>query len=73
VAPEVLQPCRLIVRAQLWKFPLPPPGVPTPTTMREISSRERGNYGREMSGNFAEKWRVSRHLNLLYLHFYLVS
>jgi hypothetical protein len=40
---------RLIVRARLWKFPLVPPGAPTPTT-RETSSRERGSCGREMSG-----------------------
>jgi hypothetical protein len=38
----------------LWKFPLAPPGVPTSTTTRETSSREMGDYGREMSGNFAD-------------------
>jgi hypothetical protein len=59
---DVLQPCRLIVLAQILKFPLPPLGVPTPTTKRETHSRERGNCGREMTGTFADKWRVSRHL-----------
>jgi hypothetical protein len=29
---------------------------------RENSSRERGNYGREITGNFADKWRIPRHL-----------
>jgi hypothetical protein len=43
--------CRLIVQARLWKFPLVPPEAPT-TTTRETSSRERGNYGREMSVEF---------------------
>jgi hypothetical protein len=52
---DVLQPCRLIVLAQLWKFLLAPPGVPTPPTMRETASRERGNCGRQMAGNFADK------------------
>jgi hypothetical protein len=49
---DVLQPCRLIV----------PPVIPTPPTKRETPSRERGNCGREMTGNFADKWRVPRHL-----------
>jgi hypothetical protein len=60
--PEVLQPRWLIVRARLLKFSLTPPGAPTPTTTRETSSSERGKYGREMAGNFADKWRVTRHL-----------
>jgi hypothetical protein len=38
----------------LWKFPLALPGAPTSTTTWENSTRERGNYGREMTGNFAE-------------------
>jgi hypothetical protein len=38
----VPQPRRLFVLARLWKFPLAPPGAPTPTTTRETSSRERG-------------------------------
>jgi hypothetical protein len=58
---DVLQPCRLTVRAQLWKFPLALPGAPTPMTL-ETSSRERGNYGWEKAGNFADKWQVPRHL-----------
>jgi hypothetical protein len=62
VPPEVLQPCRLIVRAQLWKFLLPPPGSPTPMMMRKTSSRERGNYGPEISSNFTDKLRVVRNL-----------
>jgi hypothetical protein len=60
--PNVLQPCWLIVLARLWKFPLAPPGTPTPTTMRETPSRERGNYVWEMASNFADKGRVPRHL-----------
>jgi hypothetical protein len=32
------------------EFILTPPGAPTPTTMRGTSSRERGNYGREIYG-----------------------
>jgi hypothetical protein len=54
----------LIVLARLWKYPLAPPGAPTPTTTREIPSRERGNYGPEMAGNFVDKWRVPRHLKV---------
>jgi hypothetical protein len=61
VPPEVLQPCRLIVRARLWKSSLAPPGASTPTTW-ETSSREKGNYGREMTSNFADKWQVPCHL-----------
>jgi hypothetical protein len=53
--PDVLQPRRFILRARLWKFPLVPPGVPTPKTTRQTSSRERGNYGREMSGEFCRQ------------------
>jgi hypothetical protein len=52
----------LIVLARLWKYPLAPPGAPTPTTTRETPSRERGNYGIEMAGNFEDKWRVTCHL-----------
>jgi hypothetical protein len=33
-----------------------------PTTTRENSSRERGNCGREMAGNFAHKWQIPCHL-----------
>jgi hypothetical protein len=43
----------LIVLAQLWKYPLAPPGAPTPTTTQLTPSRDRGNYRREMAGNFA--------------------
>jgi hypothetical protein len=55
--PNVPQPFRLIVLTLLWKFPLAPPGATTSPT-RETSSRERGNCGREMSGNFADKWDI---------------
>jgi hypothetical protein len=51
---NVLQPYRLIVLTLLWKFPLALPGALRPTTTRETPSRERGNFGREMSGNFAD-------------------
>jgi hypothetical protein len=54
--PDVLQPFRLIVLTLLWKFTLAPPGAPTSPAMQETSSRETGNCGREMSGNFANKW-----------------
>jgi hypothetical protein len=62
VAPDVPQLCRLTVPARLWMFPLAPPGALMPTIMRETSSRERGNCGREMTSNFADKWRVPCHL-----------
>jgi hypothetical protein len=52
----------LLYLAWLWKFPLVPSGSPTPTTTQETPNRERGNYGQEMAGNFADKWRVPRHL-----------
>jgi hypothetical protein len=61
-SPTVLQQCWLIVLARLWKYLLAPPGAPTPTTTRQTPSRERGDYGRAMAGNFAGKWRVPRHL-----------
>jgi hypothetical protein len=35
---------------------------PTASTKRVTHSRERRNCGREMTGNFADKWRVPRHL-----------
>jgi hypothetical protein len=60
--PYVLQPWRHIVLARLWKFPLAPPGAPTPMTTRQTSSRQRGNCGWEMAGNIANKWQISCHL-----------
>jgi hypothetical protein len=60
--PYVPQPYRLIVLTRLWKFPLAPLDVTTPTTTWEIPSRERGNCGQKMAGNFADKWRIPRHL-----------
>jgi hypothetical protein len=48
---DVLQTCRFIVRTLLRKF--------TSSTTRQTSIREKGNYWREMSGNFAEKWRLT--------------
>jgi hypothetical protein len=59
-APEVLQPWRLIVRARLWKFPLVPPGAPTPTW--QTSSRERRTVGEKCLVNSAVKQRVPRYL-----------
>jgi hypothetical protein len=51
----VPQPYRLIVYyPMLWTFPLAPPGTDTSTTTRETSSRERGNYGREMTGSYVD-------------------
>jgi hypothetical protein len=60
-APGSTAAWRRIVRAQILKFPLVPPGAPTPT-MRETSSRERGNYGRKCPVNFAVKEGVLRYL-----------
>jgi hypothetical protein len=51
---NVPQPCRLIVLTLLWKFPLAPPGAPTSTMTWESASRERGNCGQEITGNFAD-------------------
>jgi hypothetical protein len=47
---DVLQPCRLIVLAQLWKSPLAPPGILTPTTTRRPLKGKGGTAG--------EKWPV---------------
>jgi hypothetical protein len=60
--PYVLQPCRLIVRTLLWKIPLGLLGAPTSPTTPETSSRESGNFGLEISGNIAEKWRLVRQM-----------
>jgi hypothetical protein len=53
--PRSTAACSVIVRARLWNFPFIPPAAPTPTTMPETSSRERGKYGREMSGEFCRQ------------------
>jgi hypothetical protein len=53
--PGSTEACRLIVRARFWKFPLVPPGTPTPTTTRETSSREKGTMGKKCLVNFAVK------------------
>jgi hypothetical protein len=66
VPPDVPQLCRLIVRARLWKFPLVPPGDRTPTT-RETSSRERGNYGREKTCNFADNGDFHAIVGIFYM------
>jgi hypothetical protein len=52
-AQESTAACSIIVLTLIWKFPRAPPGAPTSTTTRETSIRERGNCGREMTGNFA--------------------
>jgi hypothetical protein len=57
----------LIVLALLWKFPIAPPGAPTSTTMRETSSRERGNCGRQMTGNFADNGNFHNILGIFYM------
>jgi hypothetical protein len=51
--PGCITACRLIVLTLLCKFPLAPPGAPTSMTW-ETSSRERGNCGWEMTGDFAD-------------------
>jgi hypothetical protein len=51
--PDVPQLRRLIVLTLLWRFPLAPPGA---TRERRVN-RKRGNCGREMTANFADKWR----------------
>jgi hypothetical protein len=51
----------------LWKFPLAPPGAPTSTTMRETSSREKGNYGREITGNFADNGDFHAVVGIFYM------
>jgi hypothetical protein len=47
---DVLQPCRLIVLAQLWKFPLAPPGILC------LQWRERPLVGK--GGTASEQWLV---------------
>jgi hypothetical protein len=54
-APGSIAACRLIVQARLQKFPLLLPGAPTSSMTWETSSRERGNYGWEMSGEFCHQ------------------
>jgi hypothetical protein len=50
-----------------WKFPLVPPGAPTYITTRETSSRERWNYGREMTGNFADNGDFHAIVGIFYM------
>jgi hypothetical protein len=54
-APGSTAACRLIGQARLWKFPLVPPGTPTPTTTGEASSREGGIMGEKCPSKFSGK------------------
>jgi hypothetical protein len=62
VLPEVLQPCRLIVRARLWKFPLAPP-----KTTRETLAGKGGTMDKKWpvilltNGEFYAIWRDLLH------------
>jgi hypothetical protein len=51
----------------LWKLTLAPSGAPTSTTTRETASRERGNYGREMTGNFADNGDFHASVGIFYM------
>jgi hypothetical protein len=62
VPPYVLQPCWLTVLARLWKFPLALPVVPSHLRHERPLAGKRGNYGWDMAGNFADKWRIPCHL-----------
>jgi hypothetical protein len=64
----VPQPYRLIVLyPMLWKFSLAPPAAPTSTTTRETSRRERRNYGREITGNFADNGDFHASVGIFYM------
>jgi hypothetical protein len=51
----------------LWKFPLALTSAPTSTTTRQTSSRERWNYGREMTSNFADNGDFHAIVGIFYM------